>query len=89
VFDRSEGRLCSLTEYATPPEALQARFDAEKRHRRHPVIEVVVLTAPTEAHLRRTHARYFQNVGQMASNGLNRVNELRRAAGQGKARSAR
>jgi hypothetical protein len=83
VFDRAEGRLCRLTEYASSAGALQARFDAEKLHRAHPDIEVVVLSAPSKADLRRTHARYFQDVRQLASRGLDRVSDVRRGAGHG------
>jgi len=70
VFDRSQGRLLSVVEHARRADALQARFDTEKLHRQDPSIEVVVLTAGSEQALRHNHARYFEDVQQMASNGL-------------------
>jgi hypothetical protein len=85
VFDRSQGKLCSLTEFEERSEALQARFDTEKLHRGQPSIEVVVLTAHSKADLRHTHARYFEDVRQMASQGLDRVGEARRVAWRGAA----
>lgn len=83
VFDRREGRLLNLKEYPTSAAALQARFDTEKSHRREHAVEVVVLTAPTETDLRRTHARYFKDVRQLASNGLDRVAKVQQTAGWG------
>ncbi len=83
VFDRQEGRLLNLEEFPTSSAALQARFDTEKLHRREPAVEVVVLTAPTKADLRRTHARYFTSVGQLARNGLDRVAKVQRTAAWG------
>jgi hypothetical protein len=83
VFDRSEGRLCRLEEFESSSKALDARFAAERLHRGEADIEVVVLTADSKADLRRTHARYFQDVRQLANRGLERINDVRRAAGRG------
>lgn len=83
VFDRTEGRLYRLAEFATSSAALEARFEAERLHRGRPEVEVVVLTADSKADLKRTHARYFQNVGQLANRGLERISDVRRAAGRG------
>jgi hypothetical protein len=80
VFDRSEGRLLSLVEHAKRADALQARFDTEKQHRQDPSIEVVVLTAASEDALRRTHARYFEDVREMASGGLRHVADAKPVA---------
>ncbi|HSV66033.1 MAG TPA: hypothetical protein VLJ59_09045 [Mycobacteriales bacterium] len=75
VYDRSAGRLLSLVEHPTRAGALQARFDTEKQHRHDTSIEVVVLTAASEQVLHRTHARYFKDVGQLASDWLRHVAE--------------
>jgi hypothetical protein len=65
VYDRSKGELLSMTEIADHTEALRARFDAEKRHRDDASIEIVVLSASSEADIRHTHARYFEDFGQL------------------------
>ncbi len=65
IFDRSEGRLLSETAFADGREALAERFKAERMHRGSDV-EVVVLTAESKAALRRTHARYFRTVSELA-----------------------
>ncbi|HSV66029.1 MAG TPA: hypothetical protein VLJ59_09025 [Mycobacteriales bacterium] len=88
VLDRSAGRLLSLVEHPTRAGALQARFDTEKQHRQDPSIEVVVLTAASEQALRRTHARYFDDVRQMASGGLRHVPEARPVADRAVRRTA-
>jgi len=75
VFNRPAGELITVREYAVRSEALQARFDAERIHRHDPSIEVVVLTAASEADLHRTHARYFEDVGEIARRGLTMVRE--------------
>ena len=67
VFDRAHGRLLSEKPYNDHRTALEARFKAERLHRSNPEIEVVVLTAESKEALRRTHARYFQSVSDIAS----------------------
>lgn len=59
VFDRSEPRLLHITHFETADKALEERFEAEKRHRGNPGIEVVVLTAESKEALKQTHSRYF------------------------------
>lgn len=82
VFDRAEGRLLSITPFAERAEALRARFATEKVHRQNPSIEVVVLTAPSESALRRTHSRYFESFGEMARHGIEKVKGIRRIAAE-------
>ncbi len=67
VFDRSRGRLLSERTFGDHRSALEERFKAERLHREQPEIEVVVLTAESRAALRRTHARYFQSLSDLAS----------------------
>lgn len=67
VFDRTHGRLLSERPFADDRKALEERFRAERLHRANPGIEVVVLTAESKEALRRTHARYFQSVSELAS----------------------
>lgn len=73
VFDRAEGRLLRLDEYMDREAALKERFASERLHRQAPTVEVVVLTAASEDALRRSHSRYFQDVQQIARNGLRQV----------------
>jgi hypothetical protein len=73
VFDRGEGHLSTLREFASRGDALQARFDAERLHRDDTTIEVVVLTAPSREALRRTHARYFSDEREIARRGLEQI----------------
>lgn len=67
VFDRPRGRLLREQPYDDSRTALVERFAAERMHRGDPGIEVVVLTAESKDALRRTHARYFHSVSDLAS----------------------
>lgn len=67
VFDRTRGRLLSNTPFNDAGEALAQRFRDERLHRHDPNIEVVVLTAESKTALRRTHARYFESLTELAS----------------------
>lgn len=67
VFDRAHGRLLNLRDFSDHRQALVERFRAERLHRNSPDIEVVVLTAHSREALRRTHARYFQSVSELAA----------------------
>lgn len=69
VYRRSAGRL------EEPPRdlgsdqeaALKIRFERERRERRDPDVEVVVLGAPSLDALKRTHARYFKSFAELVS----------------------
>lgn len=67
VFARSSGTVVHSQRYVSHRQALAARFEAERRHRGDPDIEVVVLGAESWDALQRTHARYFQSLGQLVS----------------------
>ncbi len=66
VFDRAHGQLLREQPFGDQRRALEERFAAEKQHRGNPDIEVVVLTADSKDALRRTHARYFQSMSELA-----------------------
>lgn len=76
VFDRQEGRVLRQREYSGRAEALRARFRAERQHPDRENVEIVVLTADSEADLRHTHARYFESVDQIAATGLRRLDAV-------------
>ncbi|WP_330473421.1 hypothetical protein [Terrabacter sp. C0L_2] len=80
VFDRSESRLLSLEECASSREAMKARFRAESLHRGHPEIEIVVLGARSKEALRTTHARYFEQMKDMAARAVGMMTQQRTAA---------
>jgi len=67
VFDRRRGAVLREEPYDDYRDALAERFRTEKAHRDNPDIEVVVLSAASSADLRRTHARYFLTLSQLAS----------------------
>jgi hypothetical protein len=46
-------------------EALERLREAEKKVREQPELEVVLLTAPSEDDIHRTHARYFQTADEL------------------------
>jgi hypothetical protein len=67
VFDRAEGRVLREEPYDDARDALTERFKTERLHRGDPDIEVVVLSAESPDALRRTHARYFLTLSELAS----------------------
>ena len=73
VFDRSEGRLLSLSDLTDSQAALSERFAAERRHQGNPDVEIVVLGAASRNALRQTHARYFNTVSALARDASRRV----------------
>lgn len=80
VFDRSEGRLLRFDACPSSAHAMKERFRAERLHRDHPNIEIVVLGARSKDAVRATHARYFDGVGTLAARGVTRLNEQREAS---------
>lgn len=80
VFDRSEPRLLTLEECSSSREAMKARFRAESLHREHPEIEIVVLGARSKEALRITHARYFEQMKDMADRAVELMTQQRTAA---------
>lgn len=67
VFDRTESRILRIEECTSSSEAMRARFRAEEMHRGHPEIEIVVLGARSKEALRTTHARYFEQMKDLAA----------------------
>lgn len=67
VYDRAVGEMLRMQRYATGADAMDARFQAEAEFRGNGDIEVVALAASSEADLRRTHARYFLGLSELAA----------------------
>ena len=67
IYDRLAGQLVRKTEFAQAVEALNARFAAEQEFAGRVDIEIVSLTADSEEDLRRTHARYFLTLDELAA----------------------
>jgi hypothetical protein len=67
-YDRPRGSIVQLREFADDFRgAEEARFSLElDLNRRGVEHEVVVLDAPSQEALRRTHSRYFENVVELA-----------------------
>lgn len=66
VYDRRAGRLLREEPYDDANDALKERFRVERLHRADRNLEVVVLSADSAEALRRTHARYFMTLGELA-----------------------
>jgi hypothetical protein len=73
IYDRHEGRLLHVADHDTADSALSARFEAERKFRNRPDVEVVVLGADSREALHRTHSRYFKGVRQLAQEALDTV----------------
>lgn len=59
IYDRVAGKLLREERFATEGEALAARFAAEAESGVQSEIEVLAISAASEAELRRSHGRYF------------------------------
>jgi hypothetical protein len=70
VYDQAGGRVLLLEAYADADRAtaLDKRFALEREHADDPNLEIIVLSAPDRATLEATHARYFKDVQELASN---------------------
>ena len=66
VYDRSSGQLVRQLSFDDDATALRGRFDAEREFKEQPNIEIVALSAASEEDLRRTHARYFLRLDELA-----------------------
>lgn len=73
IYNRSEGRIVRRRAYRGAPDALRARFSAEREFKGQPDIEVVVLGGESWRSVQRTHARYFNRVQDLAKVGLDRL----------------
>lgn len=71
AYDQKTGKLLSLDEFAEDDrdDAARLRFQKELAARSTPTVEVVMLGAESRTVIERTHARYFQSVGELAANG--------------------
>ncbi|HTU14028.1 MAG TPA: hypothetical protein VMF31_02400 [Solirubrobacterales bacterium] len=67
IYDRNSGTLLKNDQFKTSAEALKARFRAEDEYADRSEIEVVALSASSEADLRRTHSRYFLGLDELTS----------------------
>jgi hypothetical protein len=59
IYDRAAGKLLRKDQFATDAESLAARFAAEAEYGVRPNIEILAISAGSEAELRRSHGRYF------------------------------
>lgn len=59
IYDRRAGKLMRQSQFKTDTEALDARFAAEAEYGARPDIEILAISAASEAELRRSHGRYF------------------------------
>lgn len=69
VYDRRVGQLRELREFddADRETALAERFARERDTEGRQDLEVVLLGAPSEEALRRTHSRYFKSAHEQLS----------------------
>ena len=69
IYDQRRGVLEALEEFpeAAADAALARRFELERDHREESGVEVVLLGAPSQDALRKTHARYFKTVRELAA----------------------
>lgn len=67
VYDRAAGELVRQLSFAESAAALEARFAAEREFGGQSNIEIVALSAASEDDLRRTHARYFLHLDELAA----------------------
>jgi hypothetical protein len=69
-YDRVHGKLIRLDKYSDDDRlrAADARIELEVELNKHGVLhEVVLLEASSEADLRRTHRRYFEDLSSLAT----------------------
>jgi hypothetical protein len=59
IYDRRAGTLLRQAEFETNAQALDARFAAEAEYGVRPDIEILAISAASEAELRKSHGRYF------------------------------
>lgn len=71
IYNQQTGAV-ALTSYTDDQRAVarERRFELEQVHRLEPHIEVVLLSAPSEDVVRRTHARYFKSVRELVESAL-------------------
>lgn len=67
IYDRTSGTLLRESSFESGSAARLARFTAEAEFAERDEVEVVTLTAASEADLRTTHARYFLRLDELAA----------------------
>ena len=67
VYRRSSGELVRQEVFEDDSDALRARFAAEEEFKGQLDVEIVALNASSEEELRRTHARYFLRLEDLAA----------------------
>lgn len=69
VYDQAAGRILRIDEFGDVERsvALDTRFALEREHAGNPNLEIIVLGAADRAALESTHARYFKDVQELAS----------------------
>jgi hypothetical protein len=73
-YRRSTGKLLSCVDLGSDrPLAMAKRFERERAHNADQDVEVVLLTASSADALKRTHARYFKSVPELAAELLRAV----------------
>lgn len=65
IYDRRTGTLLRQDQFETDSEALDARFEAESEYGVGADIEVLAISAASEAELKRSHGRYFLTSEQL------------------------
>jgi hypothetical protein len=65
IYDRDTGMLLRQAQFETDVEALDARFAAEAEYGTRSSIEILAISAASEADLKRSHGRYFLTSEQL------------------------
>lgn len=65
TYHRDRSRPTMLEAIDDHDLALERLLEAEKKVREQPELEVVLLTAASEADIRRTHSRYFKTADEL------------------------
>jgi hypothetical protein len=66
-YDRGKGRIVTIKPFEHKDEAEQSRLEVELNlNAKNIEHEIVLLEAPSEEALRRTHRRYFEDLAELA-----------------------
>jgi hypothetical protein len=65
IYDRAAGKLLRQEEFPTDAEALTARFRAEAEYGVQANVEILAISAASEAGLKKSHGRYFLSSQQL------------------------
>jgi hypothetical protein len=67
VYRRSAQEIVELEQFQDDATAFDFLVDRQRKYGVGPDLEIVLLGAESEEALRRTHARYFSDVGELAA----------------------